>query len=379
MFGVRMLLEQPAAKGVLVRGGFDTVIDHYDLADRQFSQDPSSLYPPRNDLVIGGFLDAVLRPHPRWEVTPGVRMDLFASALDRTPTATSPAFVGRRNATAQSTNAAKVTADPRLLSRLTLTDKVTLVSTFGVVHQPPAFFVPIPGFQLGRLGHGLQKGAQTSQGVEVTLPAGFTLTPTVFYNYTIGLTDFLATCAENGEPDDFTDDDECIDRRVRGRTIGFELLLRRSLTQKLTGWLAYTLSRTTRTVRRTGISTEIPGDFDRTHVVNLIGAYDLGRYWRFGARFYFYSGRPYSSTYRSFPVPPFNAQRLSDFWRLDLRLEKAWHIGRTGRVSFVVEVLNAQGDVARLIREGRIPNLDTCREQEVGPITIPSLGVEGSF
>jgi hypothetical protein len=399
MIGARLLIEQPAAKNALVRGGVDTILDHYDLADREFRQRGSSLYPPRNDLVIGGFLDAVLRPHPRWEVTPGIRTDLYASVLEQTP-APFLSTIGRRNATPQSTNAAKIGVDPRLLSRLTLSDKVTLVSTFGVVHQPPAFFIPIPGLQLGRLGQGLQKGAQASQGLEVALPAGFSLTPTVFYNHTIGLTDFLATCSEDGDIGDFDNDDDCIDRRVRGRTVGFELLLRRSLTEKLTGWLSYTLSRTTRTVRRTGLAATVPGDFDRTHVLNLIGAYDLGRSWRLGARFYFYTGRPYSNTFRGFPVPPFNGERMSDFWRFDVRLEKGWLVGKTGRISFVVEMLNTtlnkevlsvnctsqsgfprESDIQRQIREGRIApeNLDRCVEQDVGPITIPSLGVEGSF
>lgn len=399
MFSARLLIEQPAAKDVLVRGGMDTTFDHYDLADRELQQRSSSLYPPRNDVVVGAFLDTVLKLHPRWEVTPGIRMDLFGSVLAESPRPF-PGAIGRRTATTDATTGAKVAVDPRLLSRLALSPKVTLVSTFGVVHQPPAFFIPIPGLSIGRLGQGLQHGAQASQGLEVALPEGFTLTPTLFYNHTIGLTDFLATCAEDGgDVNDFENDDDCVDRRVRGRTFGMELLLRRALTKKLTGWFAYTLSRTTRTVRRTGIAATIPGDFDRTHVINVIGAYDLGRNWRFGARFYFYSGRPYSPSYRGFPVPPFNSQRMNDFWRLDVRLEKGWHIGRTGRVSFVIEVLNAtlnkevfavscsseavptEGDIRRQIREGRVPqeSLDRCKQQDVGPITIPSIGVEGSF
>lgn len=398
LFGVRMLLEQPVEKDVLVRGGLDTMFDHYDLADREFAQRSSSLYPPRNDLVVGAFVDTVLKPHPRWEVTPGIRTDLFGSVLADTPTPIASTS-GRRMATAAMTNGAKVTADPRLLSRLSLTDKVTLVSTFGVVHQPPAFFVPIPGLQLGRLGQGLQKGAQTSQGVEVSLPLGFSLTTTLFYNQTIGLTDFIATCSEDGDIEDPTEDDDCIDRRVRGRTIGMELLVRRSLTQRLTGWLAYTLSRTTRTIRRTGISDTIPGDFDRTHVLNLIGAYDLGRNWRAGARFYLYSGRPWSPTYNGVQVPPYNSRRMSPYWRADVRLEKAWKLGEKGRISVVIEVLNttlnkevfsirctARDDFARplspqeILRSGVPPELlDVCTEEEFGPITIPSFGVEGSF
>jgi hypothetical protein len=397
MLGVRLTIDQPVSKGVVVRGGLDSVIDHYDLAEREYSQVPSSLYPPRNDLASGAFLDAVLRPHPRWEVTPGLRTDLFASALEETPRPY-PTAIAPRRATAGSTNSAKVAVDPRLLSRLALHDKVTLVSTFGVVHQPPAFFVPIPGLQIGRLGKGLQTGAQMSQGLEVALPYAFSATPTVFYNHTLGLTDYIATCTSDADIGDLTRDEDCIDRRVRGGTVGLELMLRRSLTQRLTGWLSYTLSRTTRTVRRSGVSDVIPGDFDRTHVLNVIGAYDLGRNWRLGARFYFYTGRPYSRTYHDFAVPPFNSERMPAFHRFDVRLEKGWRVGKSGHIAFVVEVLNTtlrkevvnmdcssrsaptEQDLRRAIRRG-IPasQLDTCTPDQIGPITIPSIGVEGSF
>ncbi len=248
-----------------------------------------------------------------------------------------------------SANGAVPSVDPRLLSRLRLTKAITLVSTFGISHQPPAFFVPVPGLQLGRLDDGLQTSIQTSQGLEVALPLAFTLTPTVFYH-----------------------SGDCLDERVGGRTYGLELLLRRSLTQKLTGWISYTLSRTTRQTRtaaytleslqtetaRTKVVTdqEIPGDFDRTHVLNVIGAYDLGRGWRAGARFYFYTGRPYSRQAFGYTVPPFNEERYPDFYRIDARVEKAWKVGRKGRISVVVEWLNATLRKASSTTSARSPS-----------------------
>jgi hypothetical protein len=299
--------------------------------------------------------------------------------------------------------------DPRLLSRLRLSKDVTLVSTFGLSHQPPAFFIPIPGLQIGRLSEGLQTSVQASQGLEVQLPWKFTLTPTVFYHHYLGLSDFATTCGDTANIDERGGsdvDDECVDRRVRGKTIGFELLLRRSLTQKLTGWISYTLSRTTRTTQlatyadlaaafdlvgrrsRTISWAEIPSDFDRTHVLNVIGAYDLGKGWRAGARFYFYTGRPYSRTVSGIPVPPFNQHRFPDFHRFDLRLEKRWTIGERGRISFVIEWLNATLTKEALSVEcpynttpnGRIVvSNEPCKFEEIGPVTIPSLGVEGAF
>lgn len=394
MVSTRVYVEQPVSKDLLVRGGADMILDRYDLDfanARQANGGSASLYPPRNDLAVGMHVDAVIQVLPRWELTPGVRFDLFQSVRDL-------AGVSRAER-AKAGNATVPSADPRVLSRVTLSKTVALVSTAGLSHQPPAFFIPVPGFQLGRLSGGLQTSAQASQGVEVQLPWAFTLTSTVFYHHYFGLTDFAASCDLVGSGVDV--DDACVDKRVTGRTVGLEILLRRSLTQRLTGWIAYTLSRTTRETLRETLEdvqrrvidggpanprslVEIPGDFDRTHVLNVIAAYDLGRSWRLGGRFFFYTGRPYTIRAGGYPIPPYNESRLPDFVRVDGRLEKAWRLGEKSRISFVVEWLNMT-----LAKEATSVDCDlesrskltvtNCETREIGPITIPSLGVEGSF
>ena len=374
--GSRLYVEQPVGENVLVRAGMDANLDHYDLD--QSSRSVNALYPPRNDMTLGAHADAVMRITPRWEVTPGVRVDVFGSVRK---------FEGAsRYERRRTANDTKISADPRLLSRLELTKKVKLVSTFALTHQTPAFFIPVPGLQIGRLAQGLQTGVQTSQGLEIQLPASFTLTPTLFHHEYLNLTDYATTCIGDSSGDSGGSD--CIDQRVRGRSYGFEILLKRSLTQRLSGWLSYTLSRTTRTASESRLFdnkhpfSEVPGDFDRTHVLNLIGAYDLGRGWRLGARFYFYTGRPYSERIKDVPIPPYNQERTPTFWRIDGRLEKVWKLGGSREVSFVAEFLNMalQKEVTGVTCT---PNpgfqKDSCTFDEVGPITIPSVGIEGRF
>lgn len=391
MIGARVYVEQPVGKYMLVRGGADATVDHYDLPHSNAAEPgrAEELYPPRTDFVAGAHLDAVIQAAETWQVTPGIRADVFGSVKDQRE-------LGG--------NGVVPAVDPRLLSRLRLSNAVTLVSTLGISHQPPAFFVPVPGLQLGRLRDGLQTSVQSSQGLEVALPLAFSVTPTFFYHRYLGLTDFATTCGLND--DSPTSDDSkgsCMDTRVGGRTLGFEMLLRRSLTQKLTGWISYTLSRTTRTTRTAGYDPatlqddfagarskklsyqEIPGDFDRTHVLNAIGAYDLGRGWRLGARFTYYTGRPYSPIANGYTVPPFNQQRYPDFYRIDARMEKSWHVGATGRISFVVEWLNVtlRKEATTVHCDTRqtssIPDPATCTFVYIGPVTIPSVGVEGAF
>jgi hypothetical protein len=400
MISGRVYIEQPVGKDVTLRGGADITLDHYDLdvpaTSRQERDTSDSLYPPRNDLVMGAHLDAVIQAADRWEVTPGIRVDMFESVRNLANVPISEQKLAG--------NGAIPSVDPRLLSRLRLAKRVTLVSTFGISHQPPAFFVPVPGLQLGRLTAGLQTSIQASQGVEVALPWAFTFVPTFFYHRYLGLTDFATTCGVTDNSNSDNNGEDCIDKRVSGRTIGFEMLLRRSLTQKLTGWISYTLSRTTRgttlaaydlssvvgieSPRQKSVSyAEVAGDFDRTHVLNVIGAYDLGAGWRAGARFYYYTGRPYSRRVFGYTIPPFNEERFPDFYRIDARIEKAWRIGTKGRIAVVFEWLNVT-----LRKEATSVNCGSrgssfqdaltasdCKFEEIGPVTIPSLGVEGAF
>jgi TonB family protein len=398
MIGARMHMEERLSRDVRLRGGADVWLDHYDIAPTGDARDDAKneiLYPPRNDVAWGLWADLVWKLHPRVEIVPGVRADLFGSTRTAPPPLTQIDSRGRtvRVAPIDASTAAPA-VDPRLAVRVTLARSLTSISTFGISHQPPSFFVPIPGLQIGRLDKGLQTSVQTSQGLEIGLPEDFTVTPTLFVHNYLGLTDLTASCVDSGGGADVNDD--CVERRVRGRTYGFELLLKRSLTKRFTGWLAYTLSRTTRESHPIGSverTQEVPGEFDRTHVLSLIAAHDLGRRWRVGGRFFFYTGRPYSNRIQGVLIPPFNTERLPNFYRLDLRLEKRWVFSDNKWISFVVEWLNTTlrkeatsvectQVVPRIPPGGVFPTTlpyDDCQPQYIGPITIPSIGVEAGF
>ena len=94
----------------------------------------------------------------------------------------------------------------------------------------------------------------------------------------------------------------------------------RSLTEKLTGWLTYTLSRSERDSFNgtTGTWGHQLSEFDRTHVENLIGANDLGSGWRAVARVLANTAWPYTTTIPDGPP----IARLPTLYRLDIRLEK---------------------------------------------------------
>jgi hypothetical protein len=170
------------------------------------------------------------------------------------------------------------------------------------------------------------------------------------------------------------------------------VLLRRPLSKRLAGWVSYTLSRSTReghfvTLEGGEAVATVVSDFDRTHVLNAVLAYDLGRRWRAGSRFVFYTGVPYSKLAGSVPVPPYNSRRDPPFYRLDVRLEKRWPLGRDGSIAFVIEgqnvtlskEANTLGHDCRGVITPDGAGTTTCVRDEVGPITIPSIGVEAFF
>ena len=388
--GLRLEVDDKVAPNVRVRGGADVAYDHYDLTHLRRSDqsdvpqsEGDALYPARNDVVMGLWSDVVWRVTPRVEVIPGARFDLFTSRRVSNPEPPPGGFTALTPSWRLPVGASAIpTVDPRLATRLRLAPRATLVTTFGVSHQPPSFFVAIPGLALGKLSHGVQTSFQVSEGLEVALPAEVTAIATVFLHDYIGLTDFTATCIDAINKAPVTDD--CVDQRVRGRTLGAELLVRRALTKRLTGWLAYTLSRSTREAHplfnRERLQ-NVPSEFDRTHVLSLVGAYDLGRGWRAGGRVYAYSGRPYSQTRDGIPIAPYNSERMPGFYRLDGRIEKRWIVRPGETVSLVFEwmnfTLNKEPFDVKCRSDIKGPHgEDKCEVETIGPVTIPSVGIE---
>src|SRR5262249_39857940 len=147
--------------------------------------------------------------------------------------------------------------DPRLAGRWELTGDVAWIATLGVAHQASNIPLPSPGLQFSQLARGLQAAYQYSTGAEVKLPAEFVATGDLFLHDYTGLADYIETCPEGQVTCTFA-----------GRAIGLEILVRRALTKRLTGWFSYTLSRVERDAFYLGRWSRRLSEFDRTHVAN---------------------------------------------------------------------------------------------------------------
>ncbi|CAL2089451.1 TonB-dependent receptor [Tenacibaculum sp. 190524A05c] len=116
------------------------------------------------------------------------------------------------------------------------------------------------------------------------------------------------------------------------RAYGLEFLLRKNKGD-LTGWIAYTLSKSEQ--RTPGGAAGGPGlnngdwyntPFDRTHDLSVTGNYKLNEKWTFNANFVFQTGRPVTYPngqfqYNGLSIPTYstrNADRLPSYNRLDV-------------------------------------------------------------
>ena len=252
-----------------------------------------------------------------------------------------------------------MSADPRLSTRVRLADGVSWVAAFGRAHQMPTSSVRVPGQGPSALELAPQDTWQASQGVEFVLPWSMLAKTTVFHSWL-----------------------DAPRAHVHGRNYGFELFLRRDFTERLGGFLSYTLSR----AERTSDSQTLPSSFDRTHVVSAVLGYDLGKGFRLGTRAYFASGRPYSVACPTAdcgpgdPVAPrtyLKTGRLANFFRLDIRFEKRWTFASGAWVAGTFEWFNA------LLAEETTNMLWSpvagMHPEIRSPITLPSIGIEAGF
>ncbi len=365
--GARLTLAHRLPDETTIRAGIDAVVDDNQLdLDTEGGGPPGDVAPDddvpvddflssRVDLTVGGYIESDIAVTSRLRITPGLRLDLY-----------------------RSDDTVALAVDPRLSARLSLGRGVTFVQAHGLASQLPSFVVPIPGFRPG-LGGGLQRSFQSSAGLELALPEDITATVSVFHNAFFNMTDALGSLGLDSVEDAFT-------LRALGAATGVELSAHRKLTRRVGGFASYTLSRSTRSIGRT----RQVSSFDRAHVANVALTYDLGRGYRAGGRFVFYSGLPQKIGGATLPpiggVPGGSGplaggatrwERLPPFFRLDVRLEKRWPIGKSGWLSLVLDVLNST--LSKETMPGMCDAFSSCEPTEFGPVTIPNFGLEGGF
>jgi hypothetical protein len=342
----RVDLEQQLSSAWQFQAGADLGLDSYELKlgtldDPDARQDYLEHYPSRIDRLAGSYVAATWRANQVTTVTFGARFDAYHSGGS---TALAPA--------------GSIFADFEISPRL------HLIHGLGIAHQPPSANVPQPGSN-PVLGAGLQHALQNSAGLRLELPLELRLEATLFQMALFHLSDAIGI-SRIDNADDSLDENS----RAMGSSRGLELQLQRSLSRDLGGYLSYTFSVSRRYVGRA----EGPSLFDRRHVLSGAFSYRWGSGFHGGLRGTFYTGVPADVAYLAAARDP---PRTTPFYRLDTRIEKRWPLGSDGAYwAIVLEVLNATLHEEALAKSC---NAYVCREDRVGPLTVPSIGLEAVF
>ncbi|NRB52890.1 MAG: TonB-dependent receptor [Saprospiraceae bacterium] len=169
------------------------------------------------------------------------------------------------------------------------------------------------------------------------------LTVETFYKQLDNVTNFV-----DGADLLFTENLETEVIQGKGQAYGLELLIEKNV-GKLTGWLAYTLARSEQEIPGINNGQVFPTNYDQTHELNIVGAYQLNPRWEFSGSWVFGSGRPV--TYPSgrymqngLVVTDYstrNANRLPAYHRLDLSAKFCPKPNSKAKGTWIFSVINA--------------------------------------
>jgi hypothetical protein len=299
----------------------------------------TDLFQKRNVAQGGAYVGLTFRSRERFSLAPAFRLEYFREQ-----------------------GVTRLEPSPRVTLRFNPFGKVWFKAVGGRYAQLPSLPVAVPGFEaFGLKDFGPQTSWQGSFGVEAPLGANNTFEAVAFYQR-LKLTDLTSIFMDNLQRD--------LVQTRDGQSYGLEVLLRRQVSERLYGWVAYTLSKSERVVGY--YRQRVASDWDQLHILNLVTAYRLNGGWSLGARIHYNTGRPYPvSDARSLRV---DYLRLPSFFQLDLRVDKRFVFDRFV-MSAYVELVNTtlSREVFDIkIRDGQL-------NEKGFRIVLPSLGVHADF
>jgi hypothetical protein len=268
--------------------------------------------------------------------------------------------------------------DPRLWVRWALNDSTALKAYTGLYHQPPTG--PQIDDDIGNPDLGLAWAAQLGAGVEHRFSDVWSMSVEVFYNR-------RGSLPVRVDPVQLPDGSVFNPRYLNdgiGHAYGLELLIRREITAKLYGWLAYTLSRSR--ILPTPDDRWRAFQFDQPHILTLVAGYRPRPQWELSTRFRLVSGNPYAPVlFATFDadsgrfVPTggeVGGAREPLFLQLDVRAQYTW-TWDAWQLSVYLDVQNVTNHQNE---EFHVYDYRYAEEGSISGIPIlPTFGVKGRF
>jgi TonB family protein len=296
-------------------------------------------------------------------LVPGLRIEPYLQTASRTapPVGNTPPA----GLFAESTE-----VEPRLSARWSPVRALTWKVGWGLYHQSPA-----PADLSSVFGNptlGIESAQHLLWGVEVGSPDILSFEATAFETTSKN----LAVQSPLASP---LVAQSLVDTGI-GRTRGIQVLLRKQISNRLFGWLSYTLSRSERA--------NAPGapyylyDYDQTHVLSAVASYDLSHGFVVGSRFRYATGYPRTPVTGAFfdqqtgiYEPLFgalNSTRIPAFVQWDIRVAKSFAIGKTSLETY----LDVQNVTDRGNPEEIVYSLDYSQRRYI--TGLPILPVAGA-
>jgi TonB family protein len=363
-FSLRGEMAYTLTPALTIRGGPDIL--HY-----PYKVDLQTIAPPRPGEADPGPLSA--RPQLLLRGTGSLTAPAAYLEADWRPVSRAKVILGGR---ADYLNKNQdLTWSPRLNARYDLAQgprRTTIRGGLGLFHEMPQPVEVVEVF--GTPSVKSNRAVHSSVGVEQELLAGMDLSLEGFHKRLDQLV-VRGTLADGSYG--YTNDGT-------GTVIGLEALLRYRPSDRFFGWIAYTLSRSTRS--------DVAGqpehllEYDQTHNLTALGSVSLGRGFQLGVRFRYVTGVPYTPCVgadldaaagayacRSGAV---HSARLPDFHQLDVRLDKTWTFA-AGRLTAYLDLMNAYN---RQNPEAlRYSYNYTRKTYDTGVPILPNLGLRGEF
>lgn len=311
----------------------------------------------RGGIVGGAFIEGVIDIVPnRLTATAGVRLDAYHAG--------SVSLLG---------------IDPRLQIKAKLLPQLSINAGTGLYQQAPSFPVGLPGIDTFALQLGLQRSWQSAVGIETFLPKDFEFSITGYYqrfsNLNDVVLDFAAALCTSPPPESLSGFPARVTRQLNGAAYGMELLLRRKI-GRVTGWIAYTLSKSEREFS-CGLR---PSDFDQRHILNVVVQARLPWKLIVGAHLYVATGRPYTAVGDDGLATLRNNARLPTFVQLDLRVDREWLFKKWALAAFL-EIINVtySQSVFGIYTPTDMNSVPLIGQQSLNAIhlILPTLGVRG--
>ena len=308
------------------------------------TDDPITIDEPIDDNRLSAYLAADVKPIERLVLTPSARIDHFS-------------HIGATEFL------------PRVSAAFRIADSTDISAATGIYARPLNYAEAVPD------DLSPETAIHYAAGIEHHFGDGINASVSGFYN------DFRDLVVRDPNRMDEASLDSYVNQG-EGESYGAEMVLRLRR-NRFYGWVAYTLSRST---RRDGAEMdERLFDWDQTHNLTAVASVRLGK-WRLGGTFRYATGTPYTPIEGSRYLSDFdtyepiygsiNSVRFDTSHQLDVRIDREWTFDQF-KLSAFVDVTNVYANAPIA---GYAYNFDYSEREEVSGLPIlPTIGLRGEF